>query len=107
MSKETIKETVRVTTGNKKYKIFVTKHDIESGDWHSCIGCPLSIAFRRALNHKYVLVGAKYGEVFREEQKDKAIFKFNLPLSAQKFIKQYDEGKPVKPFNFWITLNKT
>ena len=73
----------------------VTKEDIENGVRFESTECPVSLALSRKLG-KMIIVepGTWYG--FGEAPN-------SLPRSVKRFVKSFDNGKPVKPdwFIFW------
>jgi len=77
-------------------KICVTQADIESGKPLTITKCAVACALRRCvksfvwLNNYVVCTG-----------KDKYV---NLPERASNFTRNFDDGKPVKPFTFDLKL---
>ncbi len=82
-------------------KIEVTQHDIDNGKRKSCTKCPVALAVNRTLRAE-ASVGKRtiniiYGDATFEEG-------ISTPTSAADFIRKYDEGEEVKPFNFELEL---
>ena len=78
-------------------KIQVTQEDIDRGIAGSCGRCPITLAIRRATSKNYYtgvedVFHMDYGPVIR------------LPFEAIKFIKNFDSGNEVKPFEFEVGI---
>jgi hypothetical protein len=84
-----------------KKRIRVTNRAIINGDRHSQTECPIALAMRSLFRH---------GEWLRVRDDEVRIGDLHcyhcipLPKSAKIFISRFDEGNPVKPFSFTITL---
>jgi hypothetical protein len=73
--------------------IRVTEEHIKAGKPDNCRFCPIAIAITEALEHKYIVV-----------VKPKLCYTcgrvFALPEIARNFIRSFDLGKHVEPFEF-------
>lgn len=81
-------------------RIRVTQYQIEHGLPHSATRCALALALTEALREP-IVVSRTWFSSLRSEN----ILWNGMPLSkrAQKFRKDYDAGRPVKPF--WFRVN--
>jgi hypothetical protein len=80
-------------------KITVTKDDIAAGHRRDSKNCPVALALRRAgVNHCGVA-----GILVVVEQDDKRV-SLVLPERAQEWIRDYDWGFAMGPFEFELTL---
>lgn len=79
-------------------KITVTQADIDNGVDHSCSRCPVVLALARVFNVRQVDVnvssrwlvdGVGWGET---------------PDAACDFIRDFDNKRPVKPFEFFVDV---
>ena len=75
-------------------KIKVTQDDIDNGERHRCYRCPIAHAMCRTLGASIAVTQEKY---YREEDDGKY-----LPTEAQRFILDFDAGRPVAPFEFEV-----
>lgn len=76
-------------------KIFVTREDIKKGHRASMGWCPVALAVKRVFKDQHVdalpVAGITVGsKTYATLEK------------VAKFICDFDEGKPVKPFSFWL-----
>lgn len=79
-------------------KIKVTKDDIRNGMVGSALYCPVALAIRRAMPEA-TDVGVGFtiaGFVIGDEE-----INADLPDEAVQFIRSFDEGDPVEPFEFY------
>lgn len=78
-----------------KYRIYVTKNDIKNGKRGNCSKCPVALALYRRFPDFKIKVGAliKIGHELLEI-KNRVAF----------FIHDFDGGKKVKPFSFYIVI---
>lgn len=77
-------------------KIQVTAEDIANGRRSDCHNCPVSLAWNRVMGGDYK-VGL--GVIVQN-----SCILFWLPKIAQKFIFDFDAGRPVEPFEFEVNL---
>ncbi len=85
----------------KRVKVSVETQDIHYDMARVVRNCPVALAIKRALNKKNGIC------VFRDcigLGGYKTSPKVMLPTRATKFIDRFDEGKPVQPFNFYISI---
>lgn len=75
--------------------IKVTEDDIRYGIRSNCDACPIARAASREID-RFVAVGGSSAEIGR-------LF-CALPRSAMRFIRRFDNGAPVKPFNFYLEV---
>lgn len=80
----------------KTIKIRVTKADIEAGKCCSSISCPIALAIQRCCKPKFLSVG--YDVCINSD------WDIPLPAAANQFIRDFDGGRPVKPFTFSLTI---
>ena len=75
-------------------KIIVTKEDIQNGRRENPYLCPIARAIKRQCKYtgRRVSVGCRVATVNYRT--------LDIPKSAQKFIDDFDNKKPVKPFSF-------
>lgn len=81
----------------KKYKIEVTERNIKEGD-NTFSNCPVARAVRRVTKAKKVEVGSGYI--------DSAKWWVLIPFKVAKFIGDFDDGLPVKPFTFILKIRE-
>lgn len=82
----------------------VTKEHIKLGKKHSCSKCPVALALDLHEDSR-AIQGTSYYEVNSNNILLKAFNQelcFKPPNSVIEFIKKFDSGKPVKPFNFYF-----
>ncbi len=91
-----------------KTRIHVTRQDIRDGEpnsWHSCpvalavskrTGLPTIVGKAIAVRNDYIV--SDDGVV--HETASRTVF--DAPRSVHRFIGRFDNGKPVKPFSFFI-----
>ena len=82
----------------------VTQDNIDNGKQRKCRECPIALALHDVFLDSDVVVGE--GIVF-EDPEDGAEQRIPLPAEALKFIKDFDEGFPVRPFVFTIHVPET
>lgn len=82
-----------------KQLIKVTQQCIENGEPNSADYCPVALAIREQTDYDYVEVYGKIGEV-GDVYYDECNVSF--PRSVERFVKRFDNNKPVKPFNFFL-----
>lgn len=73
--------------------IKVTKKHINNGEMGSPWLCPIADALMETIQSNNVCVASR----ITIDNND-----YKLPRSAERFIRRFDEGKPVKPFNFFL-----
>lgn len=79
-------------------KIRVTKKDIKDGTTWDPFNCPITIAAKRAFRKtNWLTVRSKHLRFVRDNGDVKA---YILPPKARRFIKNFDNLEPVKPFDF-------
>ena len=100
-----------------KREVRVTDRHIAHGQRKTCCSCPIALA----LNVEPALKNKSYpqtvdasvhladGHLTIEEKNEenritRTLFKFALPLAAQEFVRRYQEGEPVQPFDFTLNL---
>lgn len=83
-----------------RVKISVTQDDINSGVRNACLDCPIALAIKRA-GH-IAKVGSEV--VYLPPNVRRAFRPTSLPRSAQRFIRRFDQAKPVEPFNFFLEM---
>jgi len=78
-------------------KIRVTKKHIQDGVQNSKCACPVALAMKEYFGFD-AFEDADVGQVYLSISN--FVLTERVPSSVRKFIKQFDEGKPVKPFTF-------
>ena len=78
-------------------KIHVTAEDIAQGKHWSRSQCPVTLAIRRSLN-------VSSGILVHGKRWDDGTHVYDLPRSAQSFIRKFDGLGPVKPLSFWTEV---
>lgn len=89
----------------KYVTVRVTKEDIKRGKPHDPDCCPVALAADRR-GFFVVGVNRQYIEVEPNDlySNDDAFKELLLPKLAQRFIDDFDHGKPVKPMKFKLRL---
>lgn len=77
-------------------KIEVTAEDIANGEPGESGSCPIALAFKRAIP------GIVYVEVEDDTyfETNESTFDLRLPGHASQFVRDFDDGEPVKPISF-------
>lgn len=75
-------------------KINIDQHHIDDGVRHSCMNCPIALAFEEKgfsvrINEGYAIIGRA---------------RYKLPEVARDFIDAFDSKKPVEPLAFEVTI---
>lgn len=76
--------------------INVTEEHIAKGKRRNCRSCPIALAIKQKFNCEDVEVG--YVMFIKN-------YKFDNPTKVDTFIFDFDNGFPVKPFNFDLPTN--
>lgn len=76
-------------------KISVTQDDIDKGVARRCTECPVALAATRHVG-KPVFVGPNY--ILSEP------LEWDTPSAVKEFIAAFDNGQPVKPFEFELPV---
>lgn len=90
----------------KRTLIEVTKLDIREGK-KTASDCPIAKAILRVTGNPIGRVWSNFYVPYLQplaSWKDVGRVWIPLPIRAQRFIKRFDSGKKVKPFNFYIHL---
>ena len=74
--------------------IKVTQKDIDTGSPDDCELCPIAIAAKRVITDAHIQVSSIVLYVNDDRR--------TLPPEAQKFVRDFDNGKPVSPMEFEI-----
>lgn len=82
----------------KKVDVFVKQEDIDQGERGMGTKCPVHLALKRAGINGHVT----YSRVELPNLGGNKTIK--LPDEARRFIVDFDSMKPVKPFNFTLSL---
>ena len=84
--------------------IAVSAAHIAEGVGYDPMQCPIALAvhafFTRSLHHVYV----EAGQVTIQFEADASSVIWQLPLAAQEFVSDFDDGKHVEPSRFTLTL---
>ena len=78
-------------------KISVTQDHILLGDNECSVGCPIWMAVEERMHPSWCAIVLGYNVVFNTNG---ACIAATLPRSARDFIRCFDEGEPVEPFEF-------
>lgn len=92
---------------NEQVWVQVTQEDIDSGDPCNPFSCPLSLAVRRTLTGRWAVT--RTNVFLQGTNSPYAQYKFTnylLPENAKQFVKDYDEGREVRPIIFTMEKNK-
>jgi len=81
-------------------KIVVTDGCIESGHRNDPCGCPIAIAARHA---GFMLAAVETDAIYLYGWANRQA-PIPLPPEATSFINDYDEGRPVEPFEFELPV---
>lgn len=84
-----------------KLKINVTQQNIIKGRKYTSKSCPIALAFKEAGIKK---VEVKNLQFLLRKSEDSIMY--DLPRMARKFIRAFDEGRPVKPFSFNVKIDQ-
>jgi hypothetical protein len=77
-------------------RVYVTQDDIDNGEPHNPCGCPIARAITRVRDTPTVFSSWAYiGGTCHTE--------YDLPPEATEFIRRFDIGEPVEPFDFEMT----
>lgn len=76
-------------------KIYVTRKDINNGDRAHMRSCPIALAVGRIFKDQYVTALPVSGITVGSKT-------YAVLEKVAKFICDFDTGKPVKPFSFWL-----
>lgn len=79
-------------------RIVVTQKDIDKGNSGNPYSCPVSLALTRGFK-KATSVAGSAGWRFTENR-----IYFCLPVKVATFVRQFDCGYKVKPFQFNVTI---
>ena len=82
-------------------KIEVTQQHIDDGMKESCSGCPVALAINELLLESASANVGGTSVAFYTTNDTSALLSF-LPQEAANFIREFDCGLPVYPFNFEI-----
>lgn len=87
----------------KRIKVSVTAKDIALGFPTESGACPIALAVGRCTGLRLVnayqarIYGCRDVTDFKEQ-----VVGFKPPRSAVRFMNDYDDGRPVKPFSFFL-----
>ena len=84
----------------KEFTVNVTQKDIDEGVAEDCYACPIALAAMRATGCKGAGVSPYYLRLFYDNEEAS----YRLPRAAERFVLDFDEGKPVEPFSFTVTI---
>jgi hypothetical protein len=81
-------------------KISVTQKHIDSGRQQNCFLCPIAKAITEAVAGKLHIIVQPNRVEFKGMEWGGGWRTIELPNSAKEFIKKFDAGKVVEPFDF-------
>ena len=84
-------------------KIRVTREDIDNGEAGDCDRCPVALALLRHTNADEVTVGNCGVDIFHDSGLV-VDYGVDLPEVARDFIKKFDTGRDVEPFEFEVDI---
>ena len=88
--------------GTRGVRVRITERDIAKGCRRRADRCAVVLAITRHVKPGHeVLVD---GEMYAVDTKTPMYFKRRLPMKAERWARQFDEGQAVKPTSFWIQL---
>lgn len=89
-----------------KVKINVTQDDIDKGQINNCNLCPIALAIKRILkiNSYNTIFVSSVIKLLRYWNMEIQKYEVISPRSVKRFIQRFDQGKSVKPFNFFLTV---
>jgi hypothetical protein len=79
-------------------KLKVRKADITRGERFSLEHCPIGLAAARSFTGKEIRVGYKFISVADAESYEQ----YHLPGVAEQFLHDFEDGKPVEPFEIQL-----
>src|SRR5690348_452339 len=83
------------------FQIEVTQEDIDKGLKGNCSACPIALAVNRTIPGANSTVSDMFNHVYCPGVSRKNA---DTPDDAAWFISDFDDGKPVEPFSFTLTL---
>jgi hypothetical protein len=83
-----------------RIRVRVSQRDINTGQPMEDTQCPIAKAFRRASGKRNVEV--TFSRIFIGGMWSQHSYSYKLPSSAINFIRRFDDGKKVKPFEFTV-----
>jgi hypothetical protein len=81
----------------------VEELDIRAGRRENCEGCPLALAIHRALGYPVYVAGEDVGECTGDPKVLGSRLAV-LPARARRFVKDFDAGRKVRPFEFRLSV---
>ena len=92
----------------KIYKINVTQKHIQKGRKSDCGQCPIALAILDTFGDRITNVNVGDNRVINFEEKvlngDMNYLTCQASKKINSFIDKFDDGKPVKPFNFMLKV---
>lgn len=82
-------------------KVKVTQSHIDKGARGSCWKCPIALALIEATN----LTWRVYDATAYYYRKNGAEIQIMLPFEVSRFVKNFDKGEIVKPFEFEVVVH--
>lgn len=84
-------------------KIKVEQKHINAGQRFKCHLCPVALAIQHTTDTSQDEVSVGMTTI-QWSDKSKGNYETPTPASARRFISQFDQGKPVKPFSFELKI---
>lgn len=82
-------------------RVTITRDDIRRGTRRSPFSCPIARALKREHG---IIAGVGITSVETLQPISKWKLRAELSLKAERFVNDFDEGKPVKPFTTVLTF---
>lgn len=83
----------------------VTMTDINLGARNQCTTCPVARALSRLYPGSTAWVYRRFATIF--DLNNKPLYNLDLPIQVSSWIKRFDQGRKVGPFEFSIDPSNT
>jgi len=86
-----------------KIKVKVTEEHIAHGYAESCTKCPIALAIREQVKldkEQTIFVRPYVATIYYNKDESLKFVSYLLPEAAHQFIKTFDKGREVEPFEF-------
>jgi hypothetical protein len=87
----------------RRVRVRVEWLDIEAGRRKNCVSCPLALAIHRAAGLPVYVAAEDVGECTGDPG-DLGMRLGTLPARARRFVKNFDAGRDVQPFEFTLQI---
>lgn len=86
-----------------RFEVSVTEEDINNGVPGDPNYCPIALAIQRIFPNFGVMVGKDRINLEFEMNNSPGFYCIGTTYSQYRFVRRFDKGKSVQPFNFWIS----